>query len=66
MRTTFSSTTLAGSWIYGEITTKGTKHTKKTFLKGNSPRASSTSPHKLFPLKMQFFVLFVCFVVDSL
>ena len=53
-------------WIYGEITTKSTKHTKKTFLKVNSPRASRTSPHKLFPFKMQFFVLFVSFVVASL
>jgi hypothetical protein len=47
------------------MTTKNTKLTKKTFSNLNSPRDSSTSPRGLFPLKLQFFASFVCFVIAS-
>jgi hypothetical protein len=51
--------------LEAEATTKDTKHTKKNFLNGNTPRGSSISPRWLFPLKLQFFVSFVRFVVNS-
>ena len=65
---------LSGASQLKEATTKYTKHTKNgapnigapfLFFGFNSPRDESASLRKLFPLRMQFFVAFVPFVVAS-
>jgi hypothetical protein len=76
---TFGSPTIPNFSIYGfeeEATTKHTKGTKghrariqptiaDPFLKGELSLATEIEARKLFPLELQFFVLFVPFVVAS-